>query len=1109
MVAGVGGQGGVTNPFSQQTRDLLQCPYCGHQHPEDQVTCSTSGEVILLDGKYRLKTLLGEGSFGLVWDARNIDTQKEVAIKSLRAEVVNNPAVLTRFFWEATAAGRIHNPHVCDVLDLVKSSAHGPYIVLERLSGRSLEAMIQEHGRLLPETAVLLLRQALVGLEAVHRAGIVHRDIKPENIFLHEPQEGGVLVKLLDFGISKFYVAAGSRARTAADLFMGTPEYTSPEQARGAAQVDLRTDIWAIGAILYKALAGVSPFGGPDVPSVLTAILHTPHRPLTEVAPDVPPGLAAVVDRCLSKDRALRHESCSDLSAALEPFESLSFARTVLGTRSPVGSNVPVLVAALPPELSRSRDDASFSLLTDEDADSDEDLAAADRAPASAGSESVMMCCSPADRRWLDHLRQHLKTHRDGSRLTTVDSGEFGTGARQRDAIEAAFMRARAVILLVSPQFLAEDFAPGGQLYSLVLMALAREVPVMWMMISESVHEGTDLRDFQVLGDPSRPLDRLPFTAADRALEAICDQLVLPLGGPQATPMPDDSRAAGAAAASAKADGTRDLQHRLEMARARKARLDALGEGTSTVHAEINMLRRSLRMGRPLHPGDVLDDRFVVHEQLGAGGFATVWQALDQRTGDAVALKVLHAQHVHNADRRERFFRGARIMAQLDHPHIVKIIEPWASDGEYEYFVMQHVPGGTLRDAVISGRLTVSQRLQALLSVAEALAFAHERGIIHRDVKPSNILVAEDGTPFLTDFDLVRAEDTTGGTAGGLGTVIYAAPEMMERASEADARADVYGLGMTLAFLFYERDLTMDVIRSTDRLIGALKVPESIRMVIRTAITWNRDHRFRSAGEFHSALSAAIVRRDSLPPTTMTVVQASAGQGTLLAAVPPVAMPAVVLTNPPSGTVLAPVPPVPAPPTAPSTSPASPSPAFTPPSTSPPTSPPTSPSTSPASTSPRSTSPPPVPVPSKRAPSAPLLSRRPLSRPVPSAVVRPSRHAPRPEEAASDSGVYVSFEDDPSLSLVKAFAAIARESDALGETAVSEVFAGLEVHEDTEPHPGHAAPRPRPRPRPLVPLPPHDSTLPDRTRRFSTGAAAGIIVGASLVTMLIYFLLTT
>ncbi len=995
----------MSNPFSRTMRELLQCPYCPQLHPEDQGACPASGEVILLDGKYRLKTLIGEGSFGLVWDARNIDTQKEVAIKSLRAEVVSNGAVLDRFFWEATAAGRIHDPHVCDVLDLVKSSVHGPYIVLERLSGRSLEAMIQEQGQLAPEMAVLLLRQALIGLEAVHRAGIVHRDIKPENIFLHEPGEGRVQVKLLDFGISKFTVASGHQARTAADMFMGTPEYTSPEQARGAAQVDLRTDIWAIGAILYRALAGVPPYTGPDVPSLLTAILHARHTPLIEAAPQVPAGLAAIVDRCLSKDRDQRFAACSELSAALEPFESLQFARTVLGARSPV-----VAPRSDPRARTRAYDDASAP----SSPSSASPVASASPVSLPAepqravdGSEPVILCCTAADRRWLDHLRQHLKTHRDGSRLTILDSAEFGAGATQREAIEAAFIRARAVILLVSPHFMAEDFAPGGQLFSLVFMAQGRGLPVMWMMISESAYEGTDLLDFQILGDPSRPLDRLPFTEADRVLEEICDQLVLPLGGATPAPVPGVTRLGIVAAGSARADGTRDLEHRLEMARARKARLDALGEDSTSVRDEINMLRRSLRMGRPLQPGDVLDDRFVVREQLGAGGFATVWHALDQRSGAPVALKVLHAQHVHNADRRERFFRGARIMAQLDHPNIVKIIEPWASDGEYEYFVMQYVAGGTLRDAVIGGRLSVTQRLQALLAIAEALGFAHERGIIHRDVKPSNILVGEDGTPLLTDFDLVRTEDTTGGTAGGLGTVIYAAPEMMERASEADARADVYGLGMTLAFLFYERDLTMEVIRSTDRLINELKIPESIRMVIRTAITWNRDHRFRTAGEFHSALTAAIVRRNSLPPMTMITHSAQAGVH--------------------AGTVIA------------------------------------------------------------TASSAPAPSVAPVA----------SAEASTPRLSGGHD------ESISSLSLVRAFEAIAKESDAAGDHAVSEVFASLEVHE--EPHAGaEASHRSQ---RSAVPLPADDSTLPDRHRGASTTNVVMIGLGAGVLATLVYLLL--
>ncbi len=1046
----------MTDTFAH-AREPLPCPYCSDHHLEDLAACTKSGQTILLDGKYRLKQLLGEGSFGLVWDARNIDTQKEVAIKSLRAEVVSNPAVLARFLWEATAAGRIHNPHVCDVLDLVKSSVHGPYIVLERLFGRPLEALIQQQGRLTPETAVQLLRQALIGLEAVHRAGIVHRDIKPENIFLHEPGDGHLVVKLLDFGISKFSVE-GRKAMTAMNLFMGTPAYTSPEQARGAAQVDLRTDIWAIGAILYKALSGVGPFDGPDLPSMLTAILHTPHPPLAQVAPQVPEGLAAVVDRCLRKDREQRYASCAELSAALAPFEGLAFARTAFA--SPQGPSPPEPSGAREhPELTPTRTavprpwaDAAGPVVRDASLVIDE-AEDPQPAPVQAAAEHVIIGCNPADRRWVVHLQQHLKTHRDGNRLTTCDCGEFEPGAHQRDAIATALTGAKAVILLVSPQFLAEQFAPGEELYSLAFMAHGRGLPVLWLMVRDSDYVDTDLGDFKVLGNPARPLDSLAFTEADHALEEICDQIVETLdrpalGGPataQATAVP------ARAATILKSDSTRDIEHRLELARARKAQLEHLGEDTRTVREEINMLCRSLRMGRSLHHGDVLDDRFVVLDLLGAGGFATVWRAIDKSTDSAVALKVLHSQHVHNPERRERFFRGARIMAQLDHPHIVKIIEPWASDGEYEYFAMQYVAGGTLRDAVMGGQLSVSRRLQMLLAVADALAFAHERGIVHRDVKPSNILVAEDGTPYLTDFDLVRANDTTGGTAGGLGTVIYAAPEMMEQAGEADARADVYGLGMTLAFLFYERDLTMDVIRDTDRLIGELKVPEAIRMVIRTAITWNRDHRFRTGAEFRSALFAAIKGRDSLPPTLMATPRPSVHSSTVLAAT---ASPA-----PPAGR---------------------------------PSSPPASPPGVAATTIAGS---PPLAAPTI-APTPDTPADNGLRTEI--AVVVPMASQPRPADTKAPSSA---DDHQPTVSLVKAFAAISKESDVLGDHAVAAVFDSLEVH-DLE----SSARRDAAEVRSPVPLPEDDQTFLDTARRPSAGTVAFLALGAGIVGTLIYLM---
>src|SRR5690606_13046964 len=179
-------------------------------------------------------------------------------------------------------------------------------------------------GQVDPGLVVLIIRQALVGLEAAHAVGIIHRDLKPENIFLHEPSPGHLLVKLMDFGISKFSQGGTEGGgQTSAGVLMGTPEYMSPEQTEGAAGVDQRTDIWAMGAILYKALTGADAFLGPPMAATLVAVSTKPHPPIAQLAPHVPPGLIAVVDRCLAKDPAARFASCAELSFALAPFEQL------------------------------------------------------------------------------------------------------------------------------------------------------------------------------------------------------------------------------------------------------------------------------------------------------------------------------------------------------------------------------------------------------------------------------------------------------------------------------------------------------------------------------------------------------------------------------------------------------------------------------------------------------------------------------------------------------------------------------------------------------------------------------------------------------------------
>jgi serine/threonine protein kinase len=275
---------------------LPPCPHCRAVHPEDVLLCPNTNRMLalegrLLDGRFRFVRKLGEGGMSTVWMAENIRVRKRVAIKLMHPEYARNPRTLHRFQNEATAAGRIGNPHICDILDFGE-----------------------------PPLAVLIICEALKGLMAAHAAGIIHRDLKPENVFLHEPESGRMLVKLMDFGISKFTEDTGG-GRTGANVVMGTPEYMSPEQAAGAANVDARTDIWAMGVMLYRAISGVEPFRGKTMAALLLALSTEDHPPITQHVPELPPGLVAVIDRCLAKDPKYRFGSASELFAALTPFQ--------------------------------------------------------------------------------------------------------------------------------------------------------------------------------------------------------------------------------------------------------------------------------------------------------------------------------------------------------------------------------------------------------------------------------------------------------------------------------------------------------------------------------------------------------------------------------------------------------------------------------------------------------------------------------------------------------------------------------------------------------------------------------------------------------------------
>lgn len=248
------------------------------------------------------------------------------------------------------------------------------------------------------------------------------------------------------------------------------------------------------------------------------------------------------------------------------------------------------------------------------------------------------------------------------------------------------------------------------------------------------------------------------------------------------------------------------------LAELQTVRIDLLRRGgpIEQIDSEILSLRRSLRDGPTLRRGRDLLGRYILMDVVGEGGFGTVWKAWDQEEGGLVAIKVLHGQYAHDFSKRERLFRGAAKMKSLEHPNVVRVLRESGSDGGHHFYVMEYVDGPNLAQAVKDGTIRGAAAFRALLDIADAVAFAHSRGLIHRDIKPENILVALDGAK-LTDFDFVLAAGTLGRSrrTGMVGTLMFAAPEALEDASSADERADIYSIGMTLLWAAWCGDLPL------------------------------------------------------------------------------------------------------------------------------------------------------------------------------------------------------------------------------------------------------------------------------------------------------------
>ncbi len=321
------------------------CPKCNKSYPDKVAFCGYDGTITIqiqdpADFDERLGEQLGgyvvvarvaDGAMGRVYEGRHPETKERVAIKVLHADTVKDQVAIERFKREYETATEMQHPQIIEVLEFGETPDGSYFMTMEYLEGEELRKLLDREGIQPIDRVIRVISQVAMALDYAHSFGFIHRDLKPDNIFLCKTPDGDV-VRILDFGSVKLQVETGAKL-TALGTTLGSPYYMSPEQAQGALDVDQRSDVFALSAILYEMFTGKVAFGAANVAQILVKIMTESPPPASSINTTVPQSVDDVIDKGLRKDKQRRYETTVQLADALVAAFGLGDSATVWANR--------------------------------------------------------------------------------------------------------------------------------------------------------------------------------------------------------------------------------------------------------------------------------------------------------------------------------------------------------------------------------------------------------------------------------------------------------------------------------------------------------------------------------------------------------------------------------------------------------------------------------------------------------------------------------------------------------------------------------------------------------------------------------------------------------